>query len=142
VKRSAFKGLSVIGLLLPVWFVFAVACNGDEDGAPRTIIGTWDMVSIDGDPLPVDVSSSGVDTTRVLAGTLTFEAGGAAEMMDSLYIRSDGVPLTTAIRFPGEWEPYEGDILIYFDIEESARFEHEGSFITSQGRVWRRRSNG
>jgi hypothetical protein len=55
--------------------VLAVAC--DSSTSPEaTIVGTWNLSTMNGSPLPFTVFGSGANKVEITAGVITFAQGG------------------------------------------------------------------
>lgn len=62
-------------MVLGTFIAFGIGCGGDSTGSTATIAGTYDLVTINGHPLPWSSSTSTIKTEST---TLTFHGSSIA----------------------------------------------------------------
>lgn len=78
-------------------------CGGDKPGGPKTLPGTYPLVSFDGRNLPAVVFQSGTFKAEVTAGTITMNANGTFSDSYSFRETDDGTVTNTTIPCSGTW---------------------------------------
>lgn len=71
--------MRALSRLLAVALLAALAGCGGDSTSPRNIdpVGTWQLVSVDGNPLPAQIESEDVEVTlEIVSGTLLVNDGG------------------------------------------------------------------
>ena len=65
-------------LITVVALALLVACKGsDSTTAPVTAVGSWNLSTINGSPMPFLVIGSGTNKSEVTGGNLTVSSGGS-----------------------------------------------------------------
>ena len=86
--------------------VIAVALAGCSDSTgPDTddLVGTYDLISIDGASLPVIVEQIGEDKAEITMGTVTLDEDGTFGDVTGLRITEGGVVTTEVASTQGTW---------------------------------------
>jgi hypothetical protein len=84
--------------------VALAACSGDSTG-PDTddLVGTYDLLTIDGASLPVIVDQIGEDKAEITQGTVTLDEDGTFGDATELRITEGGVVTTEVQSTQGTW---------------------------------------
>ena len=84
--------------------VALAACSGDSTG-PDTddLVGTYDLLTIDGASLPVIVDQIGEDKAEITMGTVTLDEDGTFGDATELRITEGGVVTTEVQSTQGTW---------------------------------------
>lgn len=87
--------------------VSLVACDEDSDlptlGGPRIVTGTFDLVTIDGEPLPVTISNDGTTIVEVLSGSVTLNPDRSCVIQESYRETENGVVSNTSVTLACEY---------------------------------------
>jgi hypothetical protein len=137
-SRKAASGFrrqaSASALLLVLLAVFVAACGGD-DGGPESVAGVWELVSIEGQPLPIRLYADETDTMIYNAATLTLDAAHTYELLvEADYFSSlDGWKEVSVVG-DGQWERDGDDVRLWFEtptesIEQTLYYEN-GRLVT------------
>ena len=86
--------------------VFAVALAGCSDSTgPDTddLVGSYDLITVDGAGLPVIVDQIGEDKAEITMGTVTLDEDGTFGDVTELRITEAGVVTTEVVSTQGTW---------------------------------------
>jgi len=84
--------------------VALAACSGDSTGPDSDdLVGTYDLITIDGASLPVIVDQIGEDKAEITMGTVTLDEDGTFGDATELRITEGGVVSTEVQSTQGTW---------------------------------------
>jgi hypothetical protein len=72
----------------------ATACSGDSNAPDNSFIGSYGLVSVDGDPLPITIIDQPGLTVTLSAGALRLDRNDSFTQTSTLVTVVDGVPRT------------------------------------------------
>jgi hypothetical protein len=100
----------VLAFLLPL-----AACGDGPTAVPVDVVGTWELRTINGMPLPVILASSGEDTAEVLDGSIILQADGRFEDSVTLRFTIDGEVTTDVDVIEGTYTQQGGALVLTSD---------------------------
>ena len=122
--------------LLACGVLLAPACN-DSTGPDNfeALVGTWVLISIDGDPLPVVVDQDGEDTAEITAGVVELDDSRLFSDDTSVRFTIGGVVTTEVQAGTGTWGlDNDGNTVIFDPTDGSAEYimEWDGGITLTQ----------
>jgi hypothetical protein len=100
------KALARSARLAPAALLFALAagaCSGDSSGPDVSVVGTWQLQTVNGQGLPYLVAQSGADKIEVTSDVLTVAEGGAFTEITTIRVTSSGTVTTQSIPDAGTY---------------------------------------
>ena len=92
--------------LAPATFLLALAaaaCSSDSSGPDVSVVGTWQLQTVNGQALPYVVAQSGSDKIEVTSDVLTVAEGGAFTEITTIRVTSGGTVTTQSIPDAGSY---------------------------------------
>ena len=86
--------------LVALFLALAAACGGESSTGPSsntpTIVGTWDLKTVNGQAVPFVIAQIGLDKIEILSETYTFVPGGAFTQITSVRLTQNGAATTAS----------------------------------------------
>jgi len=104
--KMTLKSLARVSRLAPAaLFVLlgALACSSDSSGPEVSVVGTWQLQTVNGQGLPYVAAQAGSDKVELTADVLTVAAGGAFTQLTTIRITSGGTVTTQSIPDAGTY---------------------------------------
>ena len=102
--------------------VTLVACDDDSDlptlGGPRIVTGTFDLVTIDGQALPVTIIDETTFVVEVLSGSITLNPDRSCIIQESYRETENGVVSNTSVTLACEYTASGSSITIVDENDE------------------------
>ena len=99
-----------------------VACDDDSDlptlGGPRIVTGTFDLVTIDGQALPVTIIDETTFVVEVLSGSITLNPDRSCIIEESYRETENGVVSNTSVTLACEYTASGSSITIVDENDE------------------------
>lgn len=105
---------SLLSLLTCMVFL---SCS--DTTSPNSIVGTWRLQTVSGQPLPFTLEDDGVTKVELTGETVTLLASGRQTMVTSFRVTEGGSVFLESIPAPGSYTVNGSSVLLTFDEDES-----------------------
>lgn len=99
--------------------ICTVVLSCSDSTSPNSLLGTWRLQTVSGQPLPFTLEDDGVTKVELTGETVTLLASGRQTMVTSFRVTEGGSVFLESIPAPGSYTINGSTLLLTFDNDEA-----------------------